>query len=283
MGVLRAIGLAFLGFIALLMIITIVAILMSRLGTPGTTQPPNPVEINYAAAGIEYKGPPTTALAGYYCIYQAQVANDGWVTNCTVPTNQWWAKTCNYQPSQNAYTPPGYSIQLNAQLTNGLWLQDAYGAAWQGNTPLLEEETWGDNIRVVLSKVIGPPGGSCGWLVIKIQNGNAYFGYSNDGVHVDWYASYPVGNATIISYYDSGIALAGPGNGAGVDFSNVYTVLALYYWNGTGWAPAPVEPGDITGEFVTHAWVYVSNNEAVVSWPNQATSTVSVPQPGFSP
>ena len=88
MGVLRAIGLAFLGFIALLMIITIVAILMSRSGTPETT-PPNPLEVNYAAAGIQYKGPPTTALAGYYCVYTAQVASDGWVTNCTAPPNQW--------------------------------------------------------------------------------------------------------------------------------------------------------------------------------------------------
>ena len=121
-----------------------------------------------------------------------------------------------------------------------------------------------------------------------ISNGYAYFGYSSDGVNVDWYASYPVGNATILPTYSTGlstsIVLAGPANGAGVDFSTVYTVLALYYWNGTGWAPAPAIVGATgTQEFVTHAWVYVSNNEAVITWPNQATSPASVPQPGFSP
>ena len=275
---------------------------MSRSGTPGTTQPPNPLEVNYTGAGLLYMGPPTTALAGYYCVINATIASDGWLHTCnttgylllpngfTIPTRE-----CTFKPSQQAYSPPGYSVQLNAQLSNGYWVQNTWGGAYEekevttGNGEnytsikiLLEEEVWKNGLR---SGIVGPSAGPCGWLVIKIQNGTAYFGYSSDGVHVDWYASYPVGNATITNTYGTELVIGGPGNGAGVDFNNVNIVVALWYWNGTNWIPASVLPSitSYTAEFVTHAWVYMSGNTAVITWPRPVNQTIHIEPPQFKP
>ena len=237
---------------------------------------PNPAEVSDEAAGIMYNGPPTYALAGYYCVYAANVLNNGWLVNGT------------YQPNATAYHPPGYTVQLNAGLSNGLWLQDVYGGAYESQEVItnngeytstkieVEEQVW--NGQDALSTIAGPPADDCGWLVIAIGNGTAYFGYSGDGVNINWYASYPVGNATIESSYMTNIVIAGPGNYAGVNFTKLYAVLALYYWNGTTWAPAPVAiEGGGTGEFVVNAWVYMSNNEAVVSWPMQVNASIAIP------
>ena len=87
-----------------------------------------------------------------------------------------------------------------------------------------------------------------------------------------------MGNATIAPGYDTGIVIAGPGNSAGVNFTKLYAVLALYYWNGTAWAPAPVSIGSAsTAEFVVNAWVYMSNNEAVLSWPRPVNAPMLIP------
>jgi hypothetical protein len=56
-------------------------------------------------AGLYYKGPPTTALAGWYCI-------------------------------ENISSSNGYSVQLNAEINNGEWgspgrvHSDALGPGW---------------------------------------------------------------------------------------------------------------------------------------------------------
>lgn len=119
-----------------------------------------------------------------------------------------------------------------------------------------------------------------------------------DGVNVDWYYEYPVGNAVIIPPDQAtSIVLAGPGNGEGLNITNADVVLAWYYWNGSAWVPAPstgllkvmtltnnLKPGDETTEYVSNAWVYWSNGTAVVSWPQPINQTPSVPAPpGFSP
>ena len=282
MGVLRAIGLAFLGFIALLMIITIVAILMSRLGTPTqATNTTQVVNITNEPAGIYYNGPQTTALAGYYCIYNATVASDGWIENST------------YTPNPNAYHPPGFMVQLNALLSNGLSLQNVYGGIQEGGSILLEWAVLNTHTHPwqFLSLTTGPPASNCGWLVIKVVNGTAYFGYSQDGRSIDWYASYPVGSSEIAPGTVTNLVITGPGNSAGVEFKSLYAVLALWYWNGTAWVPAPTGVAGIyhwygiygTLEFVAHAWVYNYNNTAVVTWPEPVNKSVPVPTPEFKP
>ncbi|WP_054850228.1 thermopsin family protease [Vulcanisaeta sp. JCM 14467] len=71
-----------------------------------------------------------------------------------------------------------------------------------------------------------------------------------------------MGNATIVPSHETNLVIAGPGNSAGVNFTRLYAVLALYYWNGTAWAPAPVVvEGGGTGEFTLRAWVYANQNE----------------------
>ena len=271
-----------------LFLIPVIILFLATTGMLPSTAPTQVVtntqaiNITYAPAGIyyDYANPETTAIAGYYCIYQAQVASDGWIGNNGL-----------YQPNPAAYSPPGYSVQLNAELSNGLEIQNTYGGAWEGNTPLIGEQVWGGTPSnwSVLSTINGPPGQPCGWLIIAISNGTAYFGYSSDGVNVDWYASYPVGNAEIIPNTATNLVIAGPGNSAGVEFNNLYAVLALYYWNGSAWVPANTlaagfEPGTL--EFVVHAWVYVNGNEAVVSWPMAVNASIAIPSvspPGFSP
>ena len=241
---------------------------------------PNPAEVSDEAAGIIYDGPPTYALAGYYCVYAANVLNNGWLVNDT------------YQPNPRAYFPPGYTVQLNAGLSNGLWIQDVYGGAYTGYNVSdvisidVEEAVVAPN-GTFLSLRTGPAAQPCGWLVMVVAGGDAYFGYSSNGVDVDWYYEYPVGNATIVPGYNTGIVVAGPGNSAGTNFTKLYAVLALYYWNGTAWAPAPVSIGSAgTAEFVVNAWVYMSNNEAVVSWPMQVNASIAIPSvkpPNFTP
>ena len=140
--------------------------------------------------------------------------------------------------------------------------------------------------RGPLSTIAGPPGQPCGWLIITISNGTAYFGYSSDGKDITWYASYPVGNAEIIPNTATNLVIAGPGSGTGVDFNSLYAVLALYYWNGTTWVPAPTgitSSWSGTAEFVVHAWVYNYNNTAIVTWPELMNKTVPVPTPEFKP
>ncbi|WP_460172712.1 hypothetical protein [Vulcanisaeta sp. JCM 14467] len=235
--------------------------------TPET--PPNPVLIINRAAGVTYDGPSTTALAGYYCVYVANVSSDGWMVNGV------------YQPNASAYLPPGYGVQLNAELSNSLWIQDVYGGAYTTTNGALtsinvDENVWSNN--TLLSLKTGPAAQPCGWLIMRVVNGTAYFGYSSNGESVDWYYTYPVGNATIVPSHETNLVIAGPGNSAGVNFTRLYAVLALYYWNGTAWAPAPVVvEGGGTGEFTLRAWVYANQNEAIVSYPRPANSTMPMP------
>ncbi|WP_054850229.1 hypothetical protein [Vulcanisaeta sp. JCM 14467] len=147
--------------------------------TPET--PPNPVLIINRAAGVTYDGPSTTALAGYYCVYVANVSSDGWMVNGV------------YQPNASAYLPPGYGVQLNAELSNSLWIQDVYGGAYTTTNGALtsinvDENVWSNN--TLLSLKTGPAAQPCGWLIMRVVNGTAYFGYSSNGESVDWYYTY---------------------------------------------------------------------------------------------
>jgi hypothetical protein len=129
---------------------------------------------------------------------------------------------------------------------------------------------------------------------MAINDGYAYFGYSLDGRNIVWYDSYPVGNATIKPGPSTELVLGGYGNGAQAVLGNGTTLvyLALYYWNGTGWEPAPVgvlplyamgKPHIITAESVNNAYVFTSGScGGVVSWPSPVNNTMC-PTPMFKP
>ena len=287
------VGRAVLAITLFLLFIPILIVILAATGIlPSTpTQATNTVKVTNEPAGIDYWGPPTTALAGYYCVRNASIASTGWlVNNQGQQTNilECTPGQCTYQPNPTAYRPPGYMIQLNVMLSNGFYLQNMYGGSWQGSTIFLEEEVFTTNESPwqSLSLNTGPPAQPCGWLVISIKNGMAYFGYSSNGEDVDWYYTYPVGNALITNGSFTNLVIAGPGNAAGVNFTRLYAVLALWYWNGTTWVPAQTyvvgsNPGTL--EFVTNAWVYNYNNTAVITWPKPVNESVPVPTPGFKP
>jgi hypothetical protein len=213
------------------------------------SQPPQPVLAMNWPAGITYKGPDTTAIAGWYCI-------------------------------ENINSSNYYSIQLNALLNNELGVQDAYGPSvtfngitWQ--TAFLDN-VWGQNFNgtPVLLHASNPindvANAPCAWLVIALKNGYAYFGYSLNGESITWYDSYPVNATYILPSGHTGIVLAGASNGEQAQLGRGTLVyLALYYWNGTGWAPAPVgvNQGLQTGETVNHAWEFTSGEcSGYVAW-----------------
>jgi hypothetical protein len=233
---------------------------------------PKPQLVMNIPAGLYYRGPETTAIAGWYCIESINSTN-------------------------------GYSIQLNAWLDNELSVQNTYGpsvsinGAWQ---PALVDNVWMQNPNGTLvllhannplNDVVNAP---CAWLVIALKNGYAYFGYSLDGRSITWYDSYPVDANYITSTVPglplhtdyTGIVLAGLGNGEQAQLNSALVYLALYYWNGTTWVPAPVgvNHGFQTGETVNNAWVYASNTcGGVVSWPNAVNETVCPSPPSFKP
>jgi len=243
MGVLRAIGIAFLALVLFFLALLIVGYIYY------VSQPPKPVLAMNWPAGITYKGPETTAIAGWYCI-------------------------------ENINSSNYYSIQLNAWLNNGLRVQNTYGPSvtfnyitWQ---PALVDNVWTQNINGTLAllhannpinDVVNAP---CAWLVIALKNGVAYFGYSLDGKSITWYDSYPVNATYILPSGYTGIVLAGASNGEQAQLGRGTLVyLALYYWNGTSWAPAPVgvNQGLQTGETVNHAWEFTSGScGGYVAW-----------------
>jgi hypothetical protein len=220
--------------------------------------PPPPWQlITNLPAGLAYGGPETTAIAGYYCIESINSSN-------------------------------GYSIQLNALLSNGLWIQDIYGSVPGIASPFFWTNVRTNNelLHAKSTYYINAP---CAWLIISIRNGTAYFGYSLDGEGITWYDTYPVGNAVIKPGPSTELVLGGYGNGAQAVLGNGTTLvyLALYYWNGTGWKPAPVgvflPAGTYTAETVNNAYVFTSGTcGGVVSWPSPVNNTMC-PTPMFKP
>ena len=250
---------------AAILAIFILAIIIAIYGHYTAPPPPQPQLVTNQPAGLYYNGPETTALAGYYCIEGINSSN-------------------------------GYSIQLNALLSNGLWVQNMYGP-WLSNGQLTQPY-YGSNVwaKTLLhtgaTQYINAP---CAWMVITINDGTVYFGYSLDGKNIVWYDSYPVGNATIESVVSTELVLGGYGNGAQAVLGNGTTLvyLALYYWNGTNWEPAPVgvlpiytvgRSYTITAETVNNAYVFTSGLcGGVVSWPNPVNETICPSSPSFKP
>jgi hypothetical protein len=244
---------------AAILAILILALVIAIYGHYHPVLPPPPPWqlITNLPAGLAYGGPETTAIAGYYCIESINSSN-------------------------------GYSIQLNALLSNGLWIQDSYTLMPGVNGPFFNTNVWLNKSLLYKngSNYINAP---CAWLVMAINDGYAYFGYSLDGRNIVWYNSYPVGNTAIEPGPSTELVLAGYGHGAQAVLGNGTTLvyLALYYWNGTNWVPAPVgvflPAGTYTAESVNHAYVYTNGTcGGVVSWPSPINETVC-PVPGFKP
>jgi len=263
MGFLRVVGLGFLALV-LLGLALFIANFASYYNQ--VTRPVGVRLVNDWPVGIAYEGPPTTAIAAWYCISEVNSSN-------------------------------GFSIQLNALLNNGLWVQNTYGTfVYPSNgavqTALLDN-VWTQNVNGTpiflhannpLNTIINAP---CAWLIIALKNNNVYFGYSLDGRSIVWYDSYPANASyitTTLGY--TNIVLAGPGNGVEAQLgSGTLVYLTLYYWNGTGWVPAPVST-NANGplDFVNHAYVFTDGVcSGVVSWPAPVNNTQCPPPLNFKP
>jgi hypothetical protein len=182
---------------------------------------------------------------------------------------------------ENINSSNGFSIQLNARLDNGYVIQDAYTVTPQGQA-MIGENAWlcAFGLCIPLSDAfVSTTPTRCAWLVIALKGRFAYIGYSLDGKNITWYVAVHVGSAHIIPATPilalgeyTNIVLAGYGNGAQAMLGNGTTLvyLALYYWNGTNWVPAPVGVlrgnGGI-GESVNHAWAFTGGRcGGYVAW-----------------
>jgi hypothetical protein len=209
-------------------------------------------------AGIEYKGPTTTALAGYYCIRSINSSN-------------------------------GYSIQLNALLDNGMWVQNGYALMPVNNSwkPTIIDDVYAGTLAIHVKEL--PLSAPCAWLFIAVKGGYIYFGYGLDGRNATWFDKYPaLGAEYIVRGSHTNIALAGYGGGSTAWLSNGTLVyLTLYYWNGTGWAPAPVtvlRSHGGTAESVSHAYVYTNGLcSGVVSWTSPMIKATCTTPPTIEP
>ena len=197
--------------------------------------------ITLLPAGIEYRGPATTALAGYYCVRGINSSN-------------------------------GYSIQLNALLNNGMWVQNGYVLMHVNNTwrPTIIDVVFAGILAIHVKEL--PLNATCAWLLIAVKDGHIYFGYSLDGMNATWFDKYPALGAEYIMWGSrTNIVLAGHGGGSTAWLGNGTLVyLALYYWNGTNWAPALVtvlRSHGGTAESVSRAYVFTSGLcGGAVSW-----------------
>ncbi len=226
--------------------------LLTAISTPGT-------RLDAAGVGFVVDNPAgvaavlnTTAVAGYYCV--------------------------------RAFPSSGWSVMLNAYLPNNTVVQDIVVSATPIPTLLTSfyvSNVWLANATPALLHARQTiPAFTCGWLVIALEGGEAYIGYSLDRVHVVWFDRYHVGGDSIIA---ASMLLGGEGGQADTG-DGTTAFLALYYWNGSSWAPARLIIAD-SGvlESVDHAWVSVSECAAVVSWPNPTSEVPCPSPPGFKP
>jgi hypothetical protein len=199
------------------------------------SQKPQPFLATDSPAGFYYNGTPTTAFAGYYCIESMNSSN-------------------------------GYSIQLSALLNNGVWVVNRYLKAPNGQTGFYINYlgAWPRTPKFV------PATAWCAWLVLAIKDGYVYAGYSLNGRSIIWYDSIFMNVTYIEPSWSSGIVLAGYGNFSKARLGRGTLVyLALYYWNGTNWVPAPVGIANFAtaSETVNHAWVFTSGScGGYVAW-----------------
>jgi len=240
--------------IVLAVVLLVMPLLTALISTPGTRLPAAGVGLvvdNPAGAAAVLN---TTAVAGYYCV--------------------------------RVFPSSGWSVMLNAYLTNNAVVQDIMLSA----TPIptlftsfYDSNVWSAGANPVLLHARQTiPAFTCGWLVIALEGGEVYIGYSPDGEHVVWFDAYHTGGGSIIA---ASMLLGGVEEGRADAGDRTTALLALYYWGGSSWAPARlIIAGGGVLESVNHAWVSVSSEcGAVVSWPNPANEVLCPNQPSFKP
>jgi hypothetical protein len=244
--------------IALVVVLLMAPLLMTLVNTPATRLPTTDVEfVTDSPAGFKALVN-TTAVAGYYCV--RGFANTGW----SVMLNAYLANASGTYITQDfivSMTP--VPTLLTSVYDSNVWLPSGFLVHAGFNVP-------------------GAP--VCGWLVISIKNGVAYFGFSIDGKHIIWFNSYRVGDVVIIA---ASMCVGGPGGGSRAVLDSPFkAVLAMYYWGNGSWHPlnSPIFAESSVLESVDHAWVSVSSEcGAVVSWPSPVNEAVCPSPPSFRP
>jgi len=244
--------------LAIILTITVIVAPMAVTLTPNQAMRLEAVKtslINNKPTGLMAYTGPTWAVAGYYCLHG--MMDSGW------------------------------SIMLNAYLSNAYIIQDIIGSVTPVPLPIFANyitNIWLiNNTGAHLVHVRQfPYAFACGWLVIRIVNGTAFIGFSIDGRHVIWFDNYHVGNGSIIL---ASIVLGGPGDGSTAIINNGVTIpLALYYWRNDSWHPvtAPTLVDDNIEETVNNAWDSVSANcSGIITWPTPVGYTLCPSPPSF--
>jgi hypothetical protein len=245
--------------IALVVVFLMAPLLTTLVNTPATRLPTADVEFVVDSPAGFRALVNTTAVTGYYCV--------------------------------KGFPGTGWSVVLNAYLFNGTGITYIAQDFIVSTTPVptlltsaYDSNVWSPNGELSHAGFNVPGAPACGWLVISIRGGTAYFGFSVDGVHVVWFGSYRVGGVVITT---ASMRVGGPGGGSQAVLDGPFeAVLALYYWDGSSWRPITspnlAEPNVL--ETVDHAWVSVSSEcGAVVSWPNPTSEVLCPSQPSFKP
>jgi hypothetical protein len=206
--------------------------------TGGPRLPATPLYITNEPAGFKALVN-TTAVAGYYCV--------------------------------RGLPSTGWGVFLNAYLANASGIAYIAQVFIVSTTPVptLLTSAYASNVWFPSGSLIHvgfnvPGAPACGWLVVSIRGGTAYFGFSIDGRHVIWFDSYRVGGVVVTTV---SMRVGGPGGGSW------RPVTTLYFNN---------EPKTL--ETVNHAWVSVSSEcGGVVSWPKPVNWAICPGPPGFNP
>jgi hypothetical protein len=245
--------------IALVVVFLMAPLLTTLVNTPAARLPTAGVEFVVDSPAGFRAFVNSTAVAGYYCV--RGFPNTGW----SVMLNAYLADA-----SGIAYIAQDFIVSMTPVPT---LLTTAYDSnVWLPNGSLAHA---GFNV---------PAAPTCGWLVISVRNGTAYFGFSTDSRHVIWFDSYRVGDVVITTV---SMRVGGPGSGSRAVLDGPFkAVLAMYYWSNGSWHPlnSPSFAESNVVEGVNHAWVSVSSEcSAVVSWPNPTSEVLCPSPPSFRP
>lgn len=246
--------------VMVLLALTLAPLAPMLLPTGGSRLPATPFYITNEPAGFKALVN-TTAVAGYYCV--RGLPSTGW----GVFLNAYLANASGVAYIAQVFivsTTPVPSLLTSAYASN-VWFPNGSLAHVGFNVP-------------------GAP--ACGWLVVSIRSGIAYFGFSIDGRRVIWFGSYRVDGVVITTV---SMRVGGPGSGSQAVLDGPFeAVLGLYYWDAGGsWRPVTTpyfnnEP--ITLETVNHAWVSLGVHcGGVVSWPKPVNWAICPGPPGFNP
>lgn len=213
--------------------------------------------------GIYYNGPPTTAIAGYYCVVEAIGSTMG------------------------GYG--GWSTRLSVELSNGAVVEDTYVPYYLPNGSItgwgLEDEFLIPRSREtyeIAHSMLMSVNLTCGWLIIKVIGSIVFIGYHmpNQPINI-WYDSYVMNTSVLIEPGPSTkLLFTSPYNYGAFNPRKLLIYLSMYYWDGKSWRPAPVMLiNEAATGYVTHAWIYINNNCLIAYWPQSINESACIIQP----